>query len=153
MRRWLGVAGWLVLPFVAAAVGSLVPAGAAYPQLRQPSWAPPAWLFGPVWSALFLMMGIAAALVWSAFGWRGARVALGLFVAQLAFNALWSLVFFGLGARGWAFAEILVLWSLILATLVAFWRRRPAAGALLVPYLAWVTFASVLNYAIWRLND
>jgi len=123
-----------------------------YATLQKPSWNPPAWVFGPVWTALYLLMGVAAWLVWRAVGWPAARRGLGLFAVQLALNAVWSPIFFGLRSPGWAFADIVALWATIVATMAAFWRLRPAAGALLVPYLLWVTFAAALNGTIWRLN-
>jgi len=153
-KQLLGLAAWLLLCFIAAGIGAAasVQAGAFYGQLVRPDWAPPGWLFGPVWSVLYFLMAIAAWLVWRVAGWRAAGSALGLFVLQLALNALWSWLFFGWRLGGPAFAEVLVLWSLIAATLVAFWRIRPLAGALLLPYLLWVGFASALNYTVWQLN-
>jgi tryptophan-rich sensory protein len=121
-------------------------------QLVLPSWAPPPSVFGPVWTVLYALMAIAAWLVWRIGGFRAARMALILFLAQLAINALWSWLFFGWHLGGLAFADVLALWALIVATLISFWRVRPLAGALLIPYLAWVSFASVLNYAVWQLN-
>jgi benzodiazapine receptor len=153
-RQILGLLGWLVLTFAAAAIGAIASAnaGAFYEQLTRPEWAPPGWLFAPVWSALYLLMGISAWLVWRVRGFRGAGVALFLFVVQLAANALWTWLFFSWHLGALAFAEILLLWALILGTVVAFWRARPIAGALLLPYLAWVTFACALSFATWRLN-
>ena len=150
----LGLASWLLLTLAAAAVGAIASAdaGAFYQQLSRPPWAPPGWLFAPVWSALYLLIGIAAWLVWRERGWRGARTALSLFVIQLAANALWTWLFFAWREGTLAFIEILILWALIVATLVAFWRVRPLAGGLLLPYLAWVTFASALTFATWRMN-
>jgi tryptophan-rich sensory protein len=109
-------------------------------------------VFGPVWTALYILMGVAAWLVWREHGFRGSSPALWLFIGQLALNAAWSWMFFGLNRPGLAFAEILVLEAAIVWTLVLFWRLRPAAGALLVPYALWVAFASVLNLRLWRLN-
>jgi tryptophan-rich sensory protein len=153
-RRLLGLAGWLAVTFAAAAAGSIASAGSPefYRALVRPEWAPPASLFGPVWSVLYLMMAVAAWLVWKERGWRGARVALSLFLLQLAGNAIWTWLFFGLRNGALAFGEILVLWILIVATLVAFWRVRPIAGILFIPYLAWVTFASALTFSIWQNN-
>jgi tryptophan-rich sensory protein len=150
----LGFLGWMVVTFAAAAVGSMasVNAGSFYADLVRPDWAPPAWVFGPAWTLLYVLMGIAAWLVWRARGLRGARIALSLFVAQLVLNALWSWLFFGWRLGGLAFVDVIALWALIVATCVAFWRISPLAGALLVPYLLWVTYASALNYAIWQLN-
>jgi translocator protein len=152
--RYLGLAVWLAISFGAAAIGALAStqAGDFYQQLLRPDWAPPAWLFGPAWTLLYLLMGIAAWLVWSERGFRGARIALALFLVQLGVNALWSWLFFVWHRGALAFAEILLLWALIACTIVAFWRVRALAGALLLPYLAWVTFASALAYEIWQGN-
>ena len=153
-RQWIGLAGWLVASFAAGAVGGVASAraGEFYQQLARPAWAPPGWLFGPVWSTLYLLMGIAAWLVWRDRGFRGARGPLTLFVVQLAANALWTWLFFAWRRGSLAFGEILLLWVLIVATLLAFWRIRPLAGALLVPYLLWVSFAAALTWSVWRLN-
>jgi tryptophan-rich sensory protein len=105
-----------------------------------------------VWTFLYILMALAAWLVWRVDGFRPARTALTLFLLQLALNALWSWLFFGWHRGALAFGDILLLWVLIAATLVAFWRTRPLAGALLVPYLLWVSFAAALNYSVWRLN-
>ncbi|HSP01183.1 MAG TPA: TspO/MBR family protein [Thioalkalivibrio sp.] len=140
--------------FIAAAVGGAasINAGAFYAELVQPAWAPPGTWFGPVWSVLYLLMGISAWLVWRRGGFGQQRVPLALFLAQLAFNALWTWLFFGWQQGALAFVEILLLWCLILATLIAFWRVRALAATLLVPYLLWVSFAAALNYSIWQLN-
>lgn len=150
----LGLAGWIAGSFVTAAIGALATARAAafYDQLTQPAWAPPAWLFGPVWTVLYTLMGLAAWLVWRKHGFRDAAMALTLFVAQLCANALWSWLFFAWQQGAGALVEIVVLWLLIAATIGAFWRLDRMAAILLVPYLAWVTFATALNYALWRLN-
>ena len=149
-----GLIGWLVLSFVAAAIGAIASVQAAtfYQQLAQPSWAPPSTVFGPVWSMLYALMGIAAWLVWREGGWRRQRGVLALFVVQLALNALWSWLFFAWHHGALAFIDIVLLWLLIVATVIGFWRVRPLAGALLLPYLCWVSFASALNFAVWRLN-
>jgi translocator protein len=151
-KLWVGLAGWIVAAFAAAAVGALFTPGEWYAHLNKPAWNPPSWVFGPVWTALYLGMAVAAWLVWKRGGFAGAPLALGLFLAQLLFNGAWSWLFFGLHRPGLALAEILVLWALILATLVAFWAVHRAAGLLFVPYLAWVSFASFLNFTLWRLN-
>lgn len=142
---------WLVLAFLPALIGLPFPAPDYYAGLDKPDWAPPAWLFGPVWTVLYALIGIAAWLV----ARRGpaSRPALALWGVQLALNAAWTPIFFGLRAPGVALAEILVMWVAIAATTVAFFARRTAAGALMLPYLAWVSFATALNFAIWRLND
>lgn len=153
-RAIIGLVGWLAIGFVAAAIGAIASVQAAdfYARLVRPDWAPPAGVFGPVWSVLYFLMSVAAWLVWRAGGWRGQSGALRLFLVQLALNALWSCLFFAWHLGAWAFADVCVLWLLILATLVAFWRVRPLAGVLLLPYLAWVGFATVLCYRVWRLN-
>jgi tryptophan-rich sensory protein len=150
----VGLLAWLAISFAAAALGGVASAtaGEFYQELTRPGWAPPAWLFSPVWTLLYLMMGIAAWLVWREHGFRKARTALSLFLIQLAVNALWSWLFFVWRLGAAAFVEILILWTLILCTALAFWRVRPLAGALLLPYLAWVTFASALTYAVWQRN-
>ena len=150
----LGLLGWLLASFAAASIGGLASINAAgfYGKLVQPSWAPPAWLFGPVWSVLFALMGLAAWLVWREHGFRGARPALILFALQLGANALWSWLFFAWHLGAAAFAEIVLLWILIAATISRFWPLQRTAAILLLPYLAWVTFAAGLNFALWRLN-
>ena len=124
-----------------------------YPTLAKPSFSPPAWVFGPTWTVLYILMGVALFLVWrQGLDTQGVRFALTIFAVQLVLNALWSIIFFGMQSPAWAFAEIILLWLAILATLWAFWRVTPAAGWLLVPHLAWVSFAAVLNGSIWMLN-
>ncbi len=124
-----------------------------YPTLAKPSFNPPAWVFGPVWTMLYIMMGVAAFLVWrQGLATEGVKLALTVFVVQLALNGLWSILFFGMHAPGWAFLEIILLWLAIGATVWLFWLVVPAAGMLLLPYLAWVSFAAVLNGSIWMLN-
>jgi len=150
----IGLIGWLILTFIAAAIGSAASAesGLFYQQIFRPEWAPPAWLFAPVWTALYTLMGISAWIVWRVDGFRSARIALSLFILQLVFNAIWTWIFFVWKQGALAFVEILVLWALILCTTIAFWRVRILAGILLIPYLAWVSFASVLTFTVWRLN-
>ena len=150
----LGIA--VMIPLMVGGLSGLVTAQGVrdwYPTLIKPSFNPPSWVFGPVWTLLYLMMGIAAFLVWQK-GWdSGAvKVALALFAIQLILNGLWSILFFGIRSPGLAFAEILLLWISIGATVVLFWRVSPVAGMLLLPYEAWVTFAAVLNGSIWILN-
>jgi len=153
-KQILGLVGWLVIISVAATIGATasINAGSFYTQIVLPEWAPPSWVFGPAWTVLYALMAIAAWLVWRADGFRAARNALTLFLVQLALNVLWSWLFFGWHRGALAFADILLLWVLIVVTIIAFWRMRPLAGALLVPYLLWVSFASALNYAVWQLN-
>jgi tryptophan-rich sensory protein len=124
-----------------------------YPTLGKPSFNPPAWVFGPTWTVLYILMGVALFLVWrQGLDTTGVKLALTVFAVQFVLNALWSIIFFGMRSPAWAFAEILVLWLAIVATLWACWRVTPVAGRLLVPYLAWVSFAAVLNGSIWILN-
>lgn len=153
-RDALGLLGWLVLSFAAAGVGSAasVNSGAFYAELSRPVWAPPGWLFGPVWTALYTLMGVAAWLVWREDRKRGRAAALSLNVAQLVANALWTWIFFEWKSGLWAFAEILLLLALLVATVAAFWRVRRLAGALMAPYLLWVAFASCLTWAVWQAN-
>lgn len=151
-RQFVGLLGWLLVAFGAAAVGAIASADAApfYAKLSKPSWSPPGWLFGPVWSVLYALMGVAAWLVWRAPGSK--TVALGLFVAQLAANALWSWLFFAWHQGALAAIEVLVLLALIVWTVIAFWRISRLAAALLVPYFLWVSFASLLTWSVWQRN-
>lgn len=136
--------------------GSLVTATSVrewYPLLRKPSWTPPDYLFGPVWTVLYLLMGVSAWLIWRTAAGRPRRVALACFAIQLALNAAWSFLFFGLRSPGWAAVEIVLLWCSIVATLLAFVRIDRLAAGLLLPYLLWVSYAAALNVAIWSLNS
>lgn len=153
-QQALGLLGFALLTFAAAALGAWASAtaGTFYTGLARPSWAPPAWVFGPVWSTLYALMALSAWWVWRERGFAGARTALVLYVVQLAANALWSWLFFAWRQGALAFVEVLVLWCLILATIVAFHRVSALAAALLYPYFAWTTFASALTFAVWRLN-
>ena len=153
-KQILGLIGWLVVSFAASAVGAVasIQARSFYSQLSQPAWAPPPSVFGPVWTVLYALMAIAAWLVWRRGGFRINRIALSFFLAQLILNALWSWLFFAWQLGALAFVDIVLLWILIVATLVSFWRVQLLAGALLIPYLLWVSFAAVLNYSVWQLN-
>ena len=153
-RQVTGLLGWLLLSFAAAAIGAVASseAGEFYGQLVRPSWAPPGWLFAPVWTVLYVLMGTAAWLVWRVHSFREGRTALVLFIIQLGANALWTWVFFVWQQGALAFAEVILLWCLIVATVTSFWRLNTVAAVLLLPYLAWVTFASALTFAAWRLN-
>ncbi len=153
-KQVVGLVAWLLVSFTASGIGAMasIQAQSFYGQLAQPGWAPPPWLFGPVWTLLFTLMGIAAWLVWRSGGFGAHRQALTLFLVQLAFNALWSWLFFAWHLGLLALADIVLLWGLITATLVSFWRVSPLAGALFVPYLLWVSFAGVLNFSLWQLN-
>ncbi len=139
-------AGLIGSAFTARSVGEW------YGGLSKPAWTPPSWVFGPVWSALYVLMGTAAWLVWRQAGSSARALALMVFALQLGLNAAWSAVFFGMRLPGWAFGEIVVLWAAILWAAIAFWRVSPVAGLLLLPYFGWVSFAGVLNFAIWRMN-
>ncbi len=155
LRQVAWLIGFIAVCFSAAGLGAAVTAtsvGGWYQTLARPSWSPPDWLFGPVWTMLYLMMAVAAWLVWRRHGWFTARSALTWFGMQLALNVLWSFVFFGLQRPGLAFAEIIVLWMTIAATASAFFGKSAVASLLLTPYLAWTTFAALLNFAIWRMN-
>ncbi len=154
-RELRGLVLWLVLVLVVAIIGGLVTRGSVngwYPQLVQPDFAPPNAVFGPVWTVLYVMMAYAAWRIWRVHGFGGAPWALGLFMVQITLNLLWSILFFGFQQIGLALFEIVVLWFAILATLLLFWRLDRIAGALLLPYLAWVGFAAFLNHAFWVLN-
>ena len=146
---------FVAICFGVAAVGAWSTAGSVatwYPSLRKPWWNQPPWIFGPVWTALYIAMATAAWLLWRRVGWRGASGALVLFAVQLAFNAAWSPLFFGLRSPVAGLVDIVALSFAITDTLVAFFRIEPLAGVLLVPYWVWVSFATALNVAIWRLN-
>jgi len=153
-KQAIGLLVWLAISFVASGIGAMASIRAApfYGQLIQPSWAPPSSVFGPVWTILYALMGIAAWLVWRADSLRVTRAALSLFVLQLAVNALWTWLFFAWSQGALAFADIVLLWVLVVATAVSFWRISLLAGALLIPYLLWVSFAAALNFSIWQLN-
>ena len=145
---------WLAVVFLAAAIGAAasIDASTFYAQLVRPPWAPPASAFGPVWSVLYLLMGIAAWLVWREREARNLVAALTLFMAQLCANALWSWLFFAWRNGALAFAEVLGLLALIAATVVVFWRVSRLAGALMLPYLAWVCLATALTWSVWQSN-
>ncbi len=140
------------MPLAAGFIGSRFMPGDWYLSLAKPSWTPPGWIFGPVWTLLYILMGISAWLVWKEAGIWSAKLPLALFIMQLVLNALWSWLFFGLNKPGLALIDIVVLWTGILAVMLLFWQIRPLAGALFAPYLAWVTFAAALNLAIWLMN-
>lgn len=154
-KSWIALGLSLLAVLVASTLGGLASRSAAadYGRLEQPSWAPPSWLFGPVWTALYILMAVAAWLVWRTGPAPAARQALSAYAVQLVLNALWTPLFFGLGWRGIAFAELTVLWVVLVTTVVLFWRRQPIAGLLLAPYLLWTSFALCLNFAVWQLNN
>ena len=154
LTQSLGLVGWLAIAFVAAAVGGSAAADAPafYGQLVLPTWAPPAGAFGPVWTVLYTLMGIAAWLVWRERRRLPVVPELALFAAQLAVNAAWSWFFFAWKSGAAAFVAIVLLLGLIVATMVAFYKVRRAAGLLFVPYLAWVGLATALSWTVWRHN-
>ncbi len=160
----------LAIPFAAAAIGAQATNDSVntwYKTLRKPAWNPPSWVFGPVWTLLYTMMGVASWLVWRSGNQptlgngtdlastdqpKIVRRALALYGVHLVLNTLWSILFFGQRNIKWALVEIIVLWSMIVATLASFYRIKRTAGLLLVPYLLWCSFAAVLNATIWRMN-
>jgi len=153
-KQFFGFIVWLLIPFIAAGIGSIATINAQlfYSELIRPPWSPPGFAFGPVWTLLYALMGVAAWLIWRRGGFHQARAALSLFLVQLSINALWSWLFFTWHLGLASFVGIVILWILITATLIVFWRLKTLAGVLLIPYLLWVSFAAVLNYAIWQLN-
>jgi translocator protein len=153
--EWLALAAWIGLCLGAGVVGALFTGAAVetwYPTLRKPAWTPPAAVFGPVWTFLYVLMAVAAWRIWRRRAAPGAPAALSLFGAQLLLNTAWSGLFFGLRQPDWAFFEVVLLWLAVLATALVFGRQDRKAGWLLAPYLAWVSFAAALNLAIWQLN-
>lgn len=153
LKSAIALAAWLVLCFSAATFGAMFAPGEWYAALKKPAWNPPGWIFGPVWTALYTAMAVAVWLVWRHGGSAKQRRPLALFLVQLALNAGWTPLFFGLRSPGLAFAEILLLWLAITAMLASFRHVSRAAAWLLAPYLAWVTFAALLNFTLWRLNS
>ena len=153
-KHWGALAVIALATFATAAIGAYASIDAKdfYAALNQPRWAPPPAVFGPVWSALFLAMGIAAWLVVRRLGLTAARPAMWLYAAQLVLNALWTWLFFRWHLGALAFVEVLLLLALVVATAGTFWRARALAGWLMAPYIAWVGFASALTFAMWRLN-
>ena len=151
----LGLAAFIALCLGVSAIGGWVTAESVatwYRTLARPSFNPPDWVFGPVWVTLYLMIAVAGWRVWRRHGLAGARAEMAAYALQLALNLGWSFVFFGARMIGAAFAEILLLLAAILVTAALFWRADRVAGLLLVPYAAWVAFASVLNFELWQLN-
>lgn len=155
VRKAIALAIALFICYGAAAVGGLFGAGGGgdwYADLVKPSWTPPAWVFGPVWTVLYGMMAVAVWLIWLERRQRSIAAPIALFAAQLLFNTAWSPLFFGMQRPDLAFADIVLLWMALAATVWLFLKRRAVAGWLLAPYLLWVSFAVALNLAIWRLN-
>lgn len=155
MPNYLKLIISIALPLLAGAVGSLATASNIptwYAGITKPSFSPPNWVFGPVWTTLFILMGIGLYLVWQSPSQPTKTIAMVIFGVQLVLNVYWSYCFFALHNPGLAFAEIIVLWLAIAATMVFFYLVRPLAMYLLIPYIVWVSFAAFLNYSIWRLN-
>lgn len=148
----LALAGFLVTCFLAASTGAYFRPDAWYRGLAKPSWNPPDWLFPIAWTALYLMIGVSAWLVWRSAGFAGAGLGLLIWLISLALNAAWSWLFFGCRRIDWALAEVVALWLSILATILVFAQHNRTAAWLLVPYLCWVGFATALTFALWRLN-
>ena len=156
MRSVAALVLFLVLCFGAGWVGSQFTMPSIpgwYAELNKPTWNPPNWVFAPVWNLLFLLMAISVWLVWRKADGAALAWAMVFFIVQLALNVTWSALFFGLQNPAAAFVEILILWCAILATTITFWRVRPVAGWLMLPYLGWVGYASFLNFSIWRMNS
>lgn len=151
-RHYAGLAVFIVVCFMVAATGSLFPPDDWYASLMRPQYAPPNWVFGPVWTVLYLMIAVSGWLVWTAPGPLSKRPAMFAFAVQLLLNAAWSAIFFGLHEPGWALVEICILWVAILTTTLMFRHHTKMASGLLLPYLAWVSFATLLNYGFWLVN-
>jgi len=156
ISSWAALAGFIALCLAVGALGGWVTASSVatwYPTLTKPSWTPPNSIFGPVWTALYVIMAFAAWLIWRKdTRFAGVRVALILFFAQLALNFLWSLLFFGLRAPGFALIDIVILLLVLILTVWAFFQQSRWAGLIMLPYLVWVAFATALTFTIWRLN-
>jgi len=153
VRSTLGLLGWLLVSFAAGWIGSRYMPGEWYGSLAKPAWTPPGVVFAPVWTVLYVLMGLAAWLVWRRRGFAGAGLVLTVFLVQLILNALWSYLFFGLHRIDLAFFDIVALWVMIFVVVALFWLEDWRAGALMIPYLLWVGFASCLNFALWQLNE
>lgn len=151
-NEYSALAFFIMLCFAVAATGGLFPPDDWYASLTRPRYAPPNWVFGPVWTMLYLMMAVSGWMVWKSTERRSKRTALVAFGTQLILNAVWSAIFFGLHKPGWALVEICFLWLAILCTIVLSRPHSKTAAILLMPYLAWVNFAAVLNFGFWSLN-
>lgn len=156
LSKTLGFIFWIGICYLVAWISAQVSPGIApadwYNSLNKPSWNPPSWVFGPVWTTLYTLMGIAAWLVWKKFGFQEAKPALTAFIAQLFLNGVWSQLFFGIQSPGWAFVEIFFLLAAILLTTYYFSKKVKLAAWLMVPYIFWVSFAAILNGTIWWIN-
>lgn len=157
MKRinWGLLAISIFTPFTAGILGSAFTTPAVqswYQTIYRPTWNPPSWLFGPVWTLLYILMGVALYLVWSKKQTKGKNLAMSIFLVQLILNAFWSVIFFGLGNFWFAFVEIVFLWLFIVLTIAQFWKINKTASLLLLPYILWVSFAAFLNFTIATLN-
>lgn len=152
LTETLGLVGFFGACFAFSASGAIFMPGDWYEGLAKPSWNPPNWLFPIAWAVLYATIAVAGWMVWRRAGFAGAALPLAIYGVQLLLNAGWSAVFFGLRRPDWAFAEVLLLWLSILATILAFHPVHAGAAWLLVPYLCWVSFAAVLNFSVWRRN-
>jgi len=156
MKALFSLIAWVIICLAAGFIGSIFTMPSIptwYTGLNKPPFNPPNWIFGPVWTTLFILMGISAWLIWEkGISNKEVRSAIMIFSVQLVLNMLWSLLFFGLKLPLFAFAELVVLWLLILATILSFYRISRPAAWLLIPYILWVSFASVLNLSIWLIN-
>ena len=144
--------GFIVASFLTAVPGSLFRPGEWYERLHKPSWRPPNWVFAPVWSVLYLAIAVSGWLVWQRVGFGGAPLPFAIYALQLVLNAAWTPLFFGLHRPGLGLVDIALMWLMIAATIAAFYPIHMGAALLLLPYLAWVSFAAALNFSIWRLN-
>ncbi len=144
--------GFVGACFLASLSGAFFRPGEWYERMAKPWWRPPNWLFAPAWSIIYLTIAVAGWLVWRIAGFSGAGFALAIYFVSLLFNACWSALFFGMRRPDWAFFEAIGLWLSIAATIWAFSSIDADAAWLLLPYLAWVTFATYLNFVLWRMN-
>jgi len=146
---------FMILCFSSAALGSVFANNSLkiwYSTIKKPFWNPPDKVFAPVWTVLYVMMAVAGWMVWERLPQKGFSTPIALFFVQLVLNVVWSAIFFALRSPGWAFVEVVILWVFIALTMISFWAIYWVAGVLFLPYFLWVSFASILNYAIWRLN-
>jgi translocator protein len=148
----LGLAGFVAASFLAALAGYFFRPGQWYEYLKKPSWRPPNRIFAPVWTILYFMIAASGWLVWQRAGFAGAALPLSVYAVQLILNASWTPLFFGLHRPDLGFLDIVLLWLSIGATIALFYPVHAGAALLLIPYLAWITFAAALNFAVWRLN-
>ena len=147
-----GLVCWLLLSAVVAWFGAQFNTDSWYFELNKPSWTPPGWLFGPVWTVLYILMAVSAWLIWKTDGKVFGKLSIKIYLAKMMINGLWSFIFFGLHEIGWALADIILLLILLIFVIILFYKENKTAGILLIPYLLWVGFASILNLNIWLLN-